>query len=73
MIDLTQFSNYVDTGEKILIRDGGRVYNEVQNPAIVYDLQAGRLKVGEKEHMEVYFNLATKKYIEAGFPDMAAG
>ncbi|GLI82398.1 hypothetical protein ANABIO32_00840 [Rossellomorea marisflavi] len=56
-----------------LIRDGsGFVYNEVVNPAAVYDSRDSvLLKIGEKQEMKNYFNTVQNQYRSYGFSDMA--
>lgn len=52
--------------ERILIRASDKTYNEVTNPAAVYDIDSGLLKIGEVEDMQDYFTKVTKKFQEAG-------
>lgn len=52
-----------------LIRDGsGQVFNEVQNPAAVYDSRDSVLiKIGEFSDMQQYFNSIQNSYRAHGF------
>jgi hypothetical protein len=56
-----------------LIRDGaGKIYNTVENPAVVYDSRDSvLLKIGERESMEEFFNTVQNQYRFYGFSDMA--
>lgn len=61
----------MDNSVKIKIRDEKKVYNEVCNPAVVYDIKSGLLKIGEKEEMEYYFNKTNRLYRQCGLHDIA--
>lgn len=56
-----------------LIRDvSGAVFNEIKNPAAVYDGKLSvLLKIGELEEMGQYFNLVQNLYRNHGFNDIA--
>lgn len=56
------------------IQDGsGRLFNEVQNPAVVYDAQGSvLLKIGEWENMMVYYNYLQELYRNNGLSDVAS-
>ncbi|MCM3109977.1 hypothetical protein [Lederbergia lenta] len=55
------------------IRDGsGKVFNRVNNPAVVYDSNDSvLLKIGEKETMQQFFEFVQNRYRAYGFHDMA--
>lgn len=54
------------------IRDGkGKVFNRVENPAIVFDRDTFTLlKIGELEEMQNYWELVTQTYHNGGFLNM---
>lgn len=57
-----------------LIRDisSGRVYNKVNNPAVVFDCEDGVLhKIGEREKMIKFHEDMQSRYKEFGFHDIA--
>ncbi len=56
-----------------LIRDGsGYVFNEVENPAVVFDSSCSvLLKIGEHEQMEKYYSFVYRRLTSAGIDDMA--
>lgn len=56
-----------------LIRDGsGNVFNEVENPAVVFDSSCSvLLKIGEYKQMEEYYNFVYERFISTGNDDMA--
>ncbi|WP_078598565.1 hypothetical protein [Evansella clarkii] len=58
---------------KFEIRDEkGEVYNQVENPAAVFDLESGTLqKIGEADKMQETFNFMNDTYRTAGFHEMA--
>lgn len=57
---------------KLEIRDEKTVYNRVENPAAVFDKESGTLhKIGERDDMLTYFNMASGKYRASGHHDMA--
>jgi hypothetical protein len=57
---------------KILIRDEKTVFNEVENPTILYDKRDYvRHTVGEKENIYKIYNEWRKRYMDAGLQDMA--
>jgi hypothetical protein len=51
-----------------LIRDHQKVYREVEEPYAVFHKGCWTLyKIGEKEHMESYFEFVTNRYRAFGF------
>lgn len=50
---------------KFEIRDENITYNRVQNPAAVFDRETGTLhRIGEREAMLTYFNIASEAFRE---------
>lgn len=57
---------------KIKIQASGIIYNEVTEPAVVYEQETGTLyKIGEKKVMEKYYKEVQEKYQLGGFPKEA--
>lgn len=57
---------------KFPIRIDGVTYNEVYNPAVVFDTSImRRVRIGEYTDMVAYWQVATTAYREGGFPEMA--
>lgn len=56
-----------------LIRDeNGEVFNQVENPAAVFDAESGTLlRIGEHDTMLQVFDTLNTKYRQAGLVDMA--
>ncbi len=57
----------------ILIRSEREVYNQVENPAVVYDRNlCMMIKIGEREDMLAYQHRVVQAYIANGFDSMVS-